>query len=151
MCSRSWRPSASIRSSRAYRKRLITSGTKSPTGARWFGPPAFQTEDICNGTIGRAARSRGACDGGIGPRRAALAAALAYIRARPEIWEVILTGGDPLIASVRRLREVMRALAAIAHVKIVRVHTRVPVVAPDLITGELVRALRAKGQTTYVV
>ena len=43
---------------------------------------------------------------------------------------MILTGGDPLVLSPRRLREVMRALAAIAHVKVVRVHTRVPIVEP---------------------
>ena len=55
--------------------------------------------------------------------RAALDAALDYIRAHPEIWEVILTGGDPLMLSPRRLREVMRALGGIAHVKVVRVHT----------------------------
>jgi len=60
----------------------------------------------------------------------ALAAALAYIRARPEIWEVILTGGDPLVLAPRRLQEIIEALAAIAHVKVIRVHTRVPVVEP---------------------
>ncbi|MFL5171826.1 MAG: radical SAM protein, partial [Microvirga sp.] len=59
-----------------------------------------------------------------------LDAALDYIASHPEIWEVILTGGDPLVLSAPRLREVMRALAALPHVKIVRVHTRVPVVAP---------------------
>src|SRR4029077_7531262 len=59
--------------------------------------------------------------------RAEIDAALAYVRARPAIWEVILTGGDPLVLSPRRLREAVRALAAIEHVKIIRVHTRVPV------------------------
>jgi len=49
------------------------------------------------------------------------------------------------------LREVMRALAAIEHVKIVRLHTRVPVVEPARITAELVRALKADGKATYVV
>ena len=44
---------------------------------------------------------------------AALARALDYIRSRPEIWEVILTGGDPLVLSARRLRDVMKRLAAI--------------------------------------
>jgi lysine 2,3-aminomutase len=87
--------------------------------------------------------------------RAALARALDYIRARPEIWEVILTGGDPLVLSPRRLREVVSALADIAHVKIVRVHTRVPVVAPARITAELVRAIKAprkaSSKATYVV
>ena len=45
-----------------------------------------------------------------------LAAALAYIRDRPEIWEVILTGGDPLMLAPRRLAELIAALDAIAHV-----------------------------------
>src|SRR5215211_7956714 len=80
---------------------------------------------------------------GPGKRRAlslrAFEAALDYIRQHPEIWEVILTGGDPLILSPRRLRDVMRALAATEHVKIVRVHTRVPVVAPARVTSELIR------------
>jgi lysine 2,3-aminomutase len=56
----------------------------------------------------------------------ALAAALAYVAARPQIWEVIVTGGDPLILSPRRLRDLTRRLAAIEHVKVLRFHTRVP-------------------------
>jgi lysine 2,3-aminomutase len=56
-----------------------------------------------------------------------------------------------LILSPRRLREVTGALAALAHVKIVRVHTRVPVVEPARITGELVRALKIRDKATYVV
>ena len=58
---------------------------------------------------------------------AALTRALDYIRSCPEIWEVILTGGDPLVLSVRRLREVMKRLAEIEHVKVLRIHTRIPV------------------------
>ena len=61
---------------------------------------------------------------------AAYRAALDYIRAHSDIWEVILTGGDPLMLSPRRLAEIMADLAAIDHVKIVRIHTRVPVAAP---------------------
>jgi len=79
-----------------------------------------------------------------------LDAALAYIAAHPQIWEVILTGGDPLVLSARRLGEVVRRIAAIGHVKIVRLHTRVPVVSPEKITPALVRALKAPGKTTYV-
>jgi lysine 2,3-aminomutase len=82
--------------------------------------------------------------------RAALAAALDYIRARDEIWEVILTGGDPLLVSPRRLKDVVRELAAIDHVKVVRVHTRLPIAAPECITDALVRALRSE-KATYVV
>ena len=76
--------------------------------------------------------------------------ALDYIRAHPEIWEVILTGGDPLMLSPRRLAEIMADLAAIDHVKIIRIHTRVPVADPARISGEMVAALRVEGATTWV-
>jgi lysine 2,3-aminomutase len=82
--------------------------------------------------------------------RAALEQALAYIRQHREIWEVILTGGDPLMLSPRRLAEIMRDLAAIGHVKIVRIHTRVPVAAPARIDGDMIMALRADGATTWI-
>lgn len=75
-----------------------------------------------------------------------LAAALAYIRGRPEIWEVILTGGDPLMLAPRRLGELMAALDAIPHVAVVRLHSRVPIVDPERVTDELVRALRKPGR-----
>jgi lysine 2,3-aminomutase len=79
-----------------------------------------------------------------------LEAALAYIAQRPQIWEVIVTGGDPLVLSPRRLAELMARLGAIAHVKVVRFHTRVPVVDPAAITTELVAALRSRTQAVYV-
>ncbi|MCC7252476.1 lysine-2,3-aminomutase-like protein [Hyphomicrobium sp.] len=77
-------------------------------------------------------------------------AALAYIRAHPEVWEVILTGGDPFVMSPRRVQEITQALASIDHVKIVRWHTRVPVVAPERVTADLVGALGAARKTVYV-
>lgn len=80
----------------------------------------------------------------------ALARALDYIRGDQTIWEVILTGGDPLVLSARRLRAVMNDLSAIDHVKVVRIHTRAPVAEPARITPELVRAMKAKGKATYV-
>lgn len=83
-----------------------------------------------------------------------LDASLAYIAATPAIWEVILTGGDPLVLSPRRLSALMQRLAAIPHVQIVRFHTRVPVVAPARISDEMIAALRAKsptGPVTYLV
>jgi lysine 2,3-aminomutase len=81
----------------------------------------------------------------------ALDAALGYIAAHPEIWEVILTGGDPLVLSARRLNPIVERVAAIDHVAVIRVHTRVPCVAPERITRALVRALKAKNKATYVV
>jgi len=82
--------------------------------------------------------------------KAALDAALGYIRDHREIWEVILTGGDPLVLSPRRLRAIMTTLAAIDHVKIIRIHTRVPVADPARVTAELVRAMKTKGKAVYV-
>jgi len=79
-----------------------------------------------------------------------LDAAFDYIASHGEIWEVILTGGDPLVLSARRLGELMGRLAAIPHVKVVRFHTRVPVVEPERIDAELVAALKSSGKAVYV-
>ena len=80
-----------------------------------------------------------------------LDAALDYIAAHPDIWEVILTGGDPLVLSARRLKRVTARLAAIDHVKVIRVHTRIPVADPGRVTRELARALKTPGKASYVV
>lgn len=77
-------------------------------------------------------------------------AALNYIRSHPEIWEVILTGGDPLMLSPRRMAEVMADLAAIDHVKIIRIHTRVPMADPTRVSAEMVAALRVPNATTWL-
>jgi lysine 2,3-aminomutase len=77
-------------------------------------------------------------------------AALAYIAAHSEIWEVILTGGDPFILSPRRVAEITSRLSALPHVKVIRWHSRVPVVDPDRVSDALVAALHAPGATTYV-
>ena len=91
----------------------------------------------------------------VGPGRGALtgkslAAALDYIAQAPKIWEVILTGGDPLVLPPRRLKDLMTRLTAIDHVKVVRLHTRIPVVAPEHVTPGVLRALRT-GKATYMV
>ncbi|MCW5691338.1 MAG: lysine-2,3-aminomutase-like protein [Pseudolabrys sp.] len=80
----------------------------------------------------------------------ALKTALDYIRDNSGIWEVILTGGDPLILSPRRLRAVMQEISAIDHVKVVRLHTRMPVAEPSRITPDLIRALKASKRAVYV-
>ncbi|HEY8573876.1 lysine-2,3-aminomutase-like protein [Phenylobacterium sp.] len=82
--------------------------------------------------------------------RAQLDAAFAYIAGRPEVWEVIVTGGDPFILSPRRIQAIMDRVAAIDHVKVVRFHTRVPAVAPELVTNALVAALKRSGKAVYV-
>lgn len=58
-------------------------------------------------------------------------AALSYVRADPSIEEVILSGGDPLSLSDRRLQQLSEALEAIPHVRRLRIHTRYPLVLPE--------------------
>jgi lysine 2,3-aminomutase len=77
-------------------------------------------------------------------------AALDYIARHEELWEVIVTGGDPLVLSARRLAELSARLAAIPHVRVIRYHTRVPVADPDAITPERVAALGSEGKAVYV-
>ena len=82
---------------------------------------------------------------------AELADIVAYIRAHPEIFEVIISGGDPLALSPARLSRLLQALAAIEHVQVLRLHSRVPVAAPERIDEELLTALRSVECAVYVV
>ena len=82
----------------------------------------------------------------VGPGNGALTseqleAAIDYVRGRPNVREVILTGGDPLMMSPRRLGALLRALAGVPHVELLRVHSRVPVVEPGRVTAELAAAM----------
>jgi len=80
----------------------------------------------------------------------ALKKAYEYIETHPEIWEVILTGGDPMILKPVILKKIIDCLSAIPHVEIIRIHTRVPVVASDYITYDMIQALQSS-KTTYIV
>jgi lysine 2,3-aminomutase len=71
-----------------------------------------------------------------------LDAAFAYIREHDKIWEVILSGGDPLILSPRRLESILVQLRAIEHVRVIRIHTRIPLVAPERVDEDLLAVLR---------
>ena len=81
---------------------------------------------------------------------AELQAALDYVRARPEIREVVISGGDPLILSPRRMADILRGIEAIAHVDVVRIHSRVPLVDPARIDDAMVAAL-ATPKALFVV
>ena len=80
-------------------------------------------------------------DGGV-LTEAELQEALAWFEGNTAIREVILTGGDPLMLSARRLGEILGRLAGMAHIETLRIHTRVPVADPARVTGPLVAAMR---------
>jgi lysine 2,3-aminomutase len=86
--------------------------------------------------------------GVLGP--AALDRAFGYIAEHPEIWEVIVTGGDPFLLSPRRIAAVVRRLEGVPHLAVIRFHSRVPVVAPRRVGAALVAAL-ATDKALYVV
>jgi lysine 2,3-aminomutase len=69
-------------------------------------------------------------------------AALAYIAEHKEIWEVIITGGDPLILKPAVLKNLLVRLSAIEHVEMIRIHSRVPVVDSQRINSEMLAALK---------
>jgi lysine 2,3-aminomutase len=80
----------------------------------------------------------------------ALERAFNYIRQRRQVWEVIVTGGDPFVLAPRRLAHIVRTLDEIPHVAVIRFHTRVPVVDPRRVKAPLVQALAAE-KAVYVV
>jgi lysine 2,3-aminomutase len=91
----------------------------------------------------------------IGPNIKALSAdetkqALAYIASHEEVWEVILSGGDPLLLQPSRVADIAASLNRIDHVGVMRVHTRIPVADPGRISDAMIAALRIM-QPTYVV
>ena len=88
--------------------------------------------------------------GGEALSAAELDAALGYIRDHGEIWEVILTGGDPLMMSPRRLGELIAALDDIAHVAVIRIHSRVPVADPERVSDELLAALKPRRASLWL-
>lgn len=79
-----------------------------------------------------------------------LDSALKYIEKTPSIWEVILTGGDPFLLSSTRVVEITDRLNAIPHVAVVRWHTRVPLVSPELVTEDFIQAMIRPNFATWV-
>jgi len=87
-------------------------------------------------------RSRIVGDGGGAVSLEALAPALAYLRAHPEVRDVIVSGGDPLAMATDRIARLLAAVRSIPSVETLRLATRVPVTMPQRVTRELLRALR---------
>lgn len=88
-------------------------------------------------------RSRMVGNGGGARSLTSLEPALTYLRSHPEVQEVIVSGGDPLVMRSERVEALLRALAEIESIGNLRVASRTPVTLPQRITPDLCRALRA--------
>ncbi len=82
---------------------------------------------------------------------AALQAALDWLAAHQEVGEVIITGGDPLMLSPRRLGRILQALDAMAHVHTIRLHSRVPLADPARVGAALLDSLETATPLWLVV
>ncbi|MGL4943059.1 MAG: KamA family radical SAM protein [Thermoguttaceae bacterium] len=71
-----------------------------------------------------------------------ISAGIEYIRSRPEIRDVLISGGDPLLLDDARLDTILRQLRTIKHVEIIRIGTRTPCVLPERITTKLTAVLK---------
>ena len=80
-----------------------------------------------------------------------LQAAYDWFASHPAIHEVILTGGDPLMLSPRRLAAILRALASIPHIELIRIHSRVPTTDPPRITRALADAMQTDKPLWFVL
>ncbi len=78
-------------------------------------------------------------------------AGIRYIQENPDITEVILSGGDPLLLSDARLAKLFVQLSAIKHLKRIRIHSRLPIVLPARITDDLINTLTQCGKQVVIV
>jgi len=88
-------------------------------------------------------------DGHVGTDR--WTAALEHLAANPTVTEVILSGGDPLVVTDRKLAALARQIAGIEHVRRLRVHTRLPVVLPERVDADLLAWLTGTRLRSVVV
>lgn len=85
------------------------------------------------------------------PGRAGWTKVFDYIRNNPSINEVILSGGDPLMANDQYLSDLIHSLSEILPLKRLRIHTRFPIVLPERITAGLIKALQSRLKVIVVI
>jgi lysine 2,3-aminomutase len=95
-------------------------------------------------------RERVGPDGAGSLSEAELADAFAYVAAHAEIFEIVVSGGDPMLLSPRRIAALADAAAGIAHVKVMRWHSRVPLVDPERVSRKLIAAAKRFPGAVYV-
>lgn len=102
----------------------------------------FLALDFCTTYCRYCTRSRVVGHGELAPSEARLESMFAYIRAHPEIRDVLISGGDPLSLADDKLDHILGKLREIPHVEFIRIGTKMPAVLPQRITTNLVRILR---------
>jgi len=98
--------------------------------------------DFCSTYCRYCTRSRIVGHGAIYPSRSRLERAIAYIRSKPLVRDVLISGGDPLTLNDDRLEWLLARLRQIPHVEIIRIGTKIPAVLPQRINLKLIRMLR---------
>ncbi|HPX16510.1 MAG TPA: KamA family radical SAM protein, partial [Petrotogaceae bacterium] len=102
----------------------------------------FLITDMCSMYCRHCTRRRFAGQNDRARTREEIDAAIEYIRQTPVVRDVLLSGGDALLAGKEMLEYILKELRKIPHVEIIRIGTRVPVVIPQLITQDLVDMLK---------
>jgi len=102
----------------------------------------FLVSNTCAMYCRHCTRKRKVGDADSIPDRGEILEAIAYIRANPQIRDVLLSGGDPFMLSDEYLDWILTELRAIPHVEVIRIGSRVPVVLPSRITDDLVAVLK---------
>jgi lysine 2,3-aminomutase len=102
----------------------------------------FLATDFCSTYCRYCTRSRMVGRSCASEQRKRWGAAIEYIQSNPAIRDVLISGGDPLTLEDSAIEHLLRNVRAIPHVEIVRLGTKVPMVLPQRITRELVRALK---------
>jgi len=102
----------------------------------------FLVHDFCSTYCRYCTRSRVVGHGAVRPERSRFERILAYIRSKPAIRDVILSGGDPLLLSDDRLEWLLNQLRLIPHVEVIRIGTKIPAVLPQRVTSRLVRIIK---------
>jgi lysine 2,3-aminomutase len=101
--------------------------------------------DICPMLCRHCTRKREWRHGGWVRNESAIEAMLEYLRQNSGIRDIILSGGDPLTLSTRRLESIISKIREIRHIEIIRIGTRFPVVLPQRIDEELCAMLSRQG------
>jgi lysine 2,3-aminomutase len=102
----------------------------------------FLVTDFCATFCRYCTRARMVGSGEFLPDRDQWTRALEYIQSHPEIRDVLLSGGDPLVLADDRLEWLLSRIAAIPHVEIIRIGTKIPAVLPQRVTSDFTDMLK---------